>query len=337
MKLKHWLIPGRHNKFHPHIMRPIGLLIVLTVLVAIPIIYNAVSVNKFQVLGYATNITINDLSQLTNEKRVENGLPALQLNTKLNSAAFAKAQDMINNNYWAHVSPNGTEPWYFITQSGYPYTTAGENLAKGFYTSSGVVNAWMNSQSHKDNIINTNYKDVGYAVLDGVLLGDELTLVVAMYGSEYQAPTQSVTPPSANTNNSSTSENSPPSNRLDAVAPSLQTVPETPEFTDGETSNNTGVEPAIGTNSKQANEGDVLGSALLLTIETYESLNWGQKASILILSTMILLFVLKHTLIWREKRAGFRHIWLKSHPLGQASVLMLAIIVTLFSGVGVVL
>jgi hypothetical protein len=89
---------------------------------------------------------------------------------------------MFKNNYWAHVAPDGTEPWDFILGENYDYIYAGENLAKNFSTSGDVVEAWYNSPSHKENLINKNYTEMGFAVVDGKLNGYETTLVVQMFG-----------------------------------------------------------------------------------------------------------------------------------------------------------
>mgnify|MGYP001589457966 FL=1 len=135
------------------------------------------------VLGYATDIRVEQLLEDTNAKRKEAGLSQLVLSSSLSQAALDKADDMFANNYWAHNSPAGKTPWDFIVRSGYSYTIAGENLAKNFQTSSGVTEAWMNSQTHKDNIIKPGYREVGFAVVNGTLLGEETTLVVQMFGT----------------------------------------------------------------------------------------------------------------------------------------------------------
>jgi hypothetical protein len=101
---------------------------------------------------------------------------------------------MMLKNYWAHISPDGTTPWHFINDSGYAYSAAGENLAKDFNISSGVIAGWMGSPLNRDNVLNPTYQDVGYAVIDGSLVGSETTLVVAMYGSPAQL---AATPPSS--------------------------------------------------------------------------------------------------------------------------------------------
>jgi len=134
------------------------------------------------VLGYDSEIKVSELLQKTNEIRVQNGLSKLVLNEKLSNAAKAKADYMFKNNFWAHTAPDGTEPWDFILQNNYDYAYAGENLARNFYYSSEVVQAWFNSPSHRENLLSGNYDEVGFAVVSGVLDGYETTLVVQMFG-----------------------------------------------------------------------------------------------------------------------------------------------------------
>ncbi len=90
---------------------------------------------------------------------------------------------MFTQDYWAHFSPKGKTPWDFIISSGYEYKLAGENLARDFDDSSSVVEAWMNSSSHKDNILKNDYEDIGFAIVNGKLNGEETTLVVQMFGT----------------------------------------------------------------------------------------------------------------------------------------------------------
>ena len=134
-------------------------------------------------LGYASDIKIKDLLVETNKKRQEIGLGELKINQILSDAARKKAEHMFQNNYWAHVSPDGTEPWDFILGEGYDYVYAGENLAKNFGTSDDVVEAWYNSPTHRENLLNNHYSEIGFAVVNGVLDGYETTLVVQMFGS----------------------------------------------------------------------------------------------------------------------------------------------------------
>lgn len=142
-----------------------------------------------KVLAYASEMSRGGLLSGTNAARSANGLGGLALNSQLNNSAQAKAQDMANNNYWAHVSPSGTQPWYFFDQAGYSYVRAGENLAYGFMTSQGAIDGWMNSASHRANILG-DYDDVGFGIVNtpNYQSSGEQTIVVAHYGAPAAAP-----------------------------------------------------------------------------------------------------------------------------------------------------
>jgi hypothetical protein len=148
------------------------------------------------VLGISSNISITDLLADTNKQRAQNGLPALVLNQELDNAAMAKAQYMYKYNFWAHNAPDGTTPWVFIRNAGYPYVYAGENLARGYFTADDVVNAWMASPGHRENILSGNYHDIGFAVMAGNLTGEDTVLVVQMFGSQNMQEAQAQTPSS---------------------------------------------------------------------------------------------------------------------------------------------
>lgn len=142
------------------------------------------------VLGDATSISVQDLLTYTNMKRQANGLAPVKLNKELSTAANQKAKHMFAQNYWAHVAPDGTTPWVFIKDSGYQYLYAGENLARGFDSGSEVVEAWMNSPTHRENMLSPNYTDIGFAIMPGSLTGSDTVLVVQMFGSPYTSKDQ---------------------------------------------------------------------------------------------------------------------------------------------------
>ena len=131
---------------------------------------------------------------MVNQKRLDNGLSPLTLNGKLSGAAYGKARHMFDNNYWAHFAPDGTSPWNFIVNSGYNYVYAGENLAKGFVNANDAVDAWMNSPTHRDNILSSQYRDVGFAIVEGTLQGEETVLIVEFFGQEKNPFLASSTP-----------------------------------------------------------------------------------------------------------------------------------------------
>jgi uncharacterized protein YkwD len=181
--LRHLFFPHESNNHRPKTLHPAAIIFYVIFLIFIQATITVFERINPNILGYASNITVNDLLTITNQKRVENKLPHLTLNTELNNAAAGKAQDMFTKNYWAHNAPDGTPPWVFVTGAGYNYLYAGENLAKDFGDSMGVVNAWMDSSTHRQNILNSKYKDIGFAVVNGKLNGEETTLVVQFFGT----------------------------------------------------------------------------------------------------------------------------------------------------------
>lgn len=181
-KFVHNFIPHPHHKTRAHLINNASLIIYSILVLLVLGIFSIVPKVLPGVLSYASDIRVKDLFDTTNTVRAEAGLDTLRLNPTLSAAARKKAEDMFKEGYWAHVSPSGVEPWYFILEEGYDYSYAGENLAKNFNTSEEVVTAWYQSPSHKENLLSTNYDEVGYAVVDGVLEGYETTLVVQMFG-----------------------------------------------------------------------------------------------------------------------------------------------------------
>lgn len=135
-----------------------------------------------QILGTRAFST-EEIIKLTNEKRGEYGLAPLVASARLSRAAEAKASDMITFDYWAHNSPSGRTPWSFISSAGYRYLFAGENLARDFTDPGSVVSAWMNSPTHRANLLDKNFREIGVAAQSGKLSGREGTLVVQMFGA----------------------------------------------------------------------------------------------------------------------------------------------------------
>lgn len=141
------------------------------------------------VLGVNSNFTSASLLNSTNTQRVADHESALSLNQQLTSAAQAKANDMVQKDYWAHNSPDGKTPWTFINAAGYSYQMAGENLAFGFDNAGDTISGWMNSPTHRANILNAGYKDVGFGVASSPNYqghGPE-TVVVAEYATPAEA------------------------------------------------------------------------------------------------------------------------------------------------------
>lgn len=103
----------------------------------------------------------NEVIRLVNEVRAEHGLQALTANWELSRVARYKSQDMEDNRYFSHTSPNYGSPFQMIKNFGLSYRTAGENIAYGQSTPQAVVSAWMNSSGHRANILNSSYTQIG--------------------------------------------------------------------------------------------------------------------------------------------------------------------------------
>lgn len=149
--------------------------------------FDLVGIYRPGVLGTTSQITAEKIIEDTNIERQKAGLSPVVANMALSQAAREKAANMFAENYWAHFSPSGRDPWGFIKSAGYKFTYAGENLARNFSDSDGIVVAWMNSPTHRENILNSNYQEIGVAVEDGILQGQQTTLVVQMFGKPTQA------------------------------------------------------------------------------------------------------------------------------------------------------
>jgi len=131
----------------------------------------------------ASSITAKNIIKLVNDARSKEGLKALQENSSLSKAAAQKAEDMLKNDYFAHNSPSGKTPWYWMEKSGYDYKYAGENLAMNFTSAEEEQKAWMKSPTHRKNILNANYQEIGVAVAEGKIDGKSTTVAVQMFGS----------------------------------------------------------------------------------------------------------------------------------------------------------
>lgn len=198
--LVHYIVPRSSNDHRAKLLH-------FSTLVLITIAYSLFQFFLYKtaprtniVLGYASQISINDLVYYTNQKREQNGASTVALNTQLSEAAKKKGEHMLSQDYWAHIAPDGTEPWYFFGQVGYKYRYAGENLARDFTNASAAVDAWMASPAHRDNMLSTKYQEMGLAVVEGDLNGKDTTIIVQLFGTKLDG-SSSVPVASANTAN----------------------------------------------------------------------------------------------------------------------------------------
>ena len=105
-----------------------------------------------------------EVFDLINKQRTNNGLQALKIDNEVQKVARIKAQDMVDNNYFAHESPTYGTPFNMLNSFKISYKTAGENIA-GNSSNSAAVTAWMNSSGHKANILNSNFNYTGVGVV----------------------------------------------------------------------------------------------------------------------------------------------------------------------------
>lgn len=120
-----------------------------------------------------------------NEARDEVGLKSLITNTQLTEAAQNRANDMADKRYFSHTNLNNEPFWSEITRSGYQYLYAGENLAIFYKDTDKMVTAWLNSPSHRANIMNQNFTETGIGIARGNLGGFSGWFVVQLFGTTY--------------------------------------------------------------------------------------------------------------------------------------------------------
>lgn len=131
----------------------------------------------------ASEITAENVIKLVNESRKKEGLPELRVSKTLTDIAKDKAHDMVSNHYFAHTSPQGITPWYWFGKNQYDYRYAGENLAINFKNSEDEQDAWMNSPTHRKNILNPKYKEIGVAIAVDNIDGKESLIAVQEFGA----------------------------------------------------------------------------------------------------------------------------------------------------------
>lgn len=187
-KLIHTIIPHPKNKNIPHLLQAefIGLLSCLVVLL---FFINQNNLSLIRQLNLTGAIYPAVLTDMTNQDRTEEGVQKLIWSPTLENAARMKASDMLQNGYFAHTSPAGKTPWHWLEEAKYNFVYAGENLAIDFSESADVEQAWLNSPTHRANVLNTNYTEIGIMALDGIYQGRNTTFVVEFFGKPIAAKT----------------------------------------------------------------------------------------------------------------------------------------------------
>lgn len=181
---KNLFIPNQDNDNRPKILRPKSLASYALVAIAVKLVVTGFLFTTYPTPAQLSEIVSANMINLTNQARTEAGLEPLVENEALTRYAQIKGQDMLDHDYFAHNTPDGKRPWEWIERSDYDYVYAGENLAMDFMSAEVVHDAFMKSPSHRRNILNPKYKDIGVAVLKGTIQGRETTLLVKFYGTQ---------------------------------------------------------------------------------------------------------------------------------------------------------
>lgn len=195
--LKDSFVPHDGNDHRPHFLRAetmrtiAGLAIVFELLAFVLPTFSYISLVNSNLASVLPTV----LGTLTNDQRQELNLPELKVSPLLTEAATLKAQDMAAKGYFAHTSPEGRDPWYWLERVGYAYTYAGENLAVKFKDSADVTAAWMNSPTHRANIVKAAYTEMGTGIATGEYEGKETVFVAQVYGNPVVAAPKPVPTP----------------------------------------------------------------------------------------------------------------------------------------------
>lgn len=179
--MKNHFVPHEGNDYRPHFVREKS--VISIALIAVAIFNMAFFLNSFMTRhpDLLSAVITGVLVDITNSNRVAQNLGVLTENPTLAYAAQLKANDMAEKSYFAHNSPEGKTPWYWFSEGGYKFLYAGENLAVNFTESSDVVQAWMNSEGHRANILNDKFTEIGIAMAPGVYNGRETIYVVQLF------------------------------------------------------------------------------------------------------------------------------------------------------------
>lgn len=279
-------------------------------------------------LAYATNTSVNGLLAATNSQRSANGQASLALNQQLINAAQAKANDMVARNYWSHNTPDGQEPWVFVDAVGYKYLKAGENLAYGFSDSNATVTGWMNSPSHKANMLDSAFTEVGFGFANSADYNNSgpETVVVAMYGKPQTLAASNPAPPApapvAPAADAKTIAAAPAAEANESPTPTEESAAEKPKPQEiAFTTNTPGLEPVGQSVSR---------------VETFTGgpAPWAVFAVGIVIGVSVMAMLTKHGLAVRRLMLNSEQFVLH-HPLFDSTVIGLIVLgITLIQTVG---
>lgn len=193
-QLKNFFVPHDGNDYKPNSLEKAAVVGMMVLILLSFTLANLQSIIWMSSEWMVSTILPSVIVDLTNKERKEVSLGDLRRNATLDSAAQLKAQHMATNQYFAHYSPDGISPWHWFSVANYNYVHAGENLAIHFTDSSQVVNAWMNSPTHRANIVNGKYTEIGVGTARGTYEGFDTVYVVQLFGTPAAVATPTSVP-----------------------------------------------------------------------------------------------------------------------------------------------
>lgn len=184
---KKYFIPHQRNEHRPHLLRLETALIILSAVLLVEILF---LIQAFLVIpsgNFFAMVMPGALTEFTNQYRLESKLSSLKTSGLLTEAAQLKVDDMAQKSYFDHTSPEGLTPWHWLERVGYHYSVAGENLAINFIDSRDAITAWVNSPTHRANILNNNFTEIGIGTAQGQYQGQETTFIAQFFGRTTQS------------------------------------------------------------------------------------------------------------------------------------------------------
>jgi hypothetical protein len=182
-ELEDYFVPNERNKYAPHVLQKaavIGMVVLVFLSFTIANVHSLLWIGSQWLVSTVLPAVIVDL---TNNERQAGSLGTLRRNSVLDEAARMKAEHMAKNEYFAHYSPDGVSPWFWFGRVDYNFVHAGENLAIHFTDSEDVVDAWMDSPTHRANVLNGNYTEIGVGTAEGTYEGYDTVYVVQLFGT----------------------------------------------------------------------------------------------------------------------------------------------------------
>lgn len=259
-RLKHNLVPTIENNFHPRFFHIEIFSIFLVLAIALHVfVYSGVVtriVHTFPALSNIAAVLPALLASETNQYRQLQKVTPLIQNDLLTKAAELKAQDMLDRSYFSHIDPDGNKPWKWIDKVGYQYSYAGENLAIDFIDSKDVTDAWINSITHRANLVNKDFSEIGIGIASGVFENKSTTFVV-----------QFLAKPASNTSPKRVAVNTPVVSRTVSSSISTTTIVAVLSTTTATTTTTTTTATTAATSTNTENENS-LASGQVLGLDT---------------------------------------------------------------------